>query len=1544
MEGTLVRDKQKDTLLYAGQLRVRITDWFFLKDKAELKYIGLEDAVIKLQRKDSTWNYQFIADYFASPKPKKQSQGGIEFNLKKVDFKNVTFIQTDNWRGERLTGKVGSLLLDADNMNFNKSDFVINTVTLDNPYFSTENIPELRPAAIKQALLAKEATLKDTGLQFNPGVRLHIDKLVLNNGSFISEADNDKPSPHFDGSHIQVKQINGVFNNLFFNKDTLTAKINISARERCGLNLKRLKARLKITPQIIEFAKLDLETNKSHLGDYYAMKFRHFNKDFGEYITNVLMDAKFKDAKVSSDDIAFFAPELKPWKKEVMLSGVFSGTVADFNIRSLFARSGNTTTVSGDLSMKGLPYINSTVINFNNGTIKTNYQDLSVFIPPVASIKEPNLSILGTMLFRGSFNGTINNFKTVNTISTSIGGMSANIAMQFPRGKEPSYTGSLVTNRFNLGKLIENTSIGLVDFNGKVAGSSFNLDKLNTHLDGYFSQFEFNGYNYTAVQATGDLQKKYFNGEFKIDDPNFNFTSTVIIDLTKPDPSFNVLGDLVKCDFQKINITPNDKFELTGLFDLNFTGKNIDQFLGTAKILNANLTHDKNKLSFDSLVLRSEVIDSNKSITATSNEFTCTVSGKNYKLLDMPTAFQSFMHHYYPAYFKEPVAMPTDQDFNISFTTKEFDSYARIIDKHLSGLDFASLKGEIDTKKNQFSFSANIPNFSYDKYQVTDANIKGDGNLDTLNLTTEITNVKVSDSLNFPVSTVHIQSSNDRSVVSLTTRADNTLNEANLNADVFTLEDGVRIHFNPSSFVLNAKKWNLEKEGEIVVRKNFVSAENVKFTQGYQEIKVETEESQGGNTSELVVRLKNLFLGDVTSLFVKNPQFQGVSSGEIRLTDFFDNFKADADIQTEQFKMNDDSVGLVNLKASYSDKTGVVQWKQTSANKDYHFESDGSYKTKDTTGSPLAVNIQLTDSTKVEIVQQFLGDIFSNISGKAIGNLSISGDPSAPDLSGKLKLLNAGMKVIYTQVYYHIDSAEIEFTKDGINFGEFTVKDRYNNTATVRGSLKEKGFKNLAFDFDMETRKLLLIDTKAKDNKLFYGKAIGKASISLKGPEAAAKMLIVAESNDSSHIYIPSSNSKESGDAGFIVFKQYGTEMSNAKAKENFDLTVDLDLHATDDVAIDVILDASTGDVITANGDGRLRIIAGTSIEPSIKGRYNIGYGNYNFNFQSFIRKPFELLSDAGNYIEWNGDPFNANIHIDARYTAKNVSVSDLISGQQQVNVTSSTRAYRDVVYVIAELRNKLTKPDITFRIDFPQSSPIKTDAVFSQFLTTIESNQNEMLSQATSLIVFGTFAPYGQGLLGGGSGTATLNSFGVNSLSGLLTSEINKALSGFLYKLTKDRSLHVDLGASVYSSSTIVEQGTGGVNSATNTLDRTTFNFKISKSFLHDNLIISFGGDLDFGLGNTSTIVSGNFQWLPNFNAEYVLTQDRRLRAIIFSKNSLDVGYGNASAAGATLARRTRQGVGLSYKREFETLFGDSNSLFKKRAVDSSKDTTVTP
>lgn len=1511
LEGILIKDKQKDTLLYAGVLRIRITDWFFLKDKIELKYLGLEDATVKMRRKDSIWNYQFIVDHFSSPTAKQKKSSSIDLNLKRIDLKNVTFVKADLWRGEKMTFKVASLLLDADNIDFIKKIYAINEITIDKPYFDISDFPSLRSDSLISS--TSNNSKADSGLQMNVGdMKLKVNNLVINNGTLSVQSNESKPDPYFDGSHIYITKLNGKFDNISLIKDTLRCNVDIDARERSGLELKRLKAKFRVTPKIMEFAKMDLQTNKSHISDYFAMKYKSFNADFGDYINKVVMDVRFKDSKVNSNDIAFFATELRTWNREVTITGNALGTVADFNVKNLFAKSGNTSYIQGSLSMKGLPDINTTKINFNNGSFKSNYSDLSVFIPALKNVTEPNLAALGNILYRGNFNGSINNFIAIGNIRSDLGAISTDLTMKISNGKDAYYSGSFTTKQFNIGKFLDYDSLGYVDFEGKIMGNNFSLEKLKTTIEGNIGSIGFNGYTYKNIITNGTFQKKYFNGEVKIDDPNLDFKSQIEIDFSKPQPSFNILGDLAKVNLKPLNFS-KDNFSLTGLLDINFSGTNIDNFAGTAKFLNADVKNDATELSFDSLDLTSGYNNNVKFLNLSSNDLNANISG-DFRILDLPTSIQSFLNRYYPSYFDAPHKKMVNQDFTISLTTNYIEPYLKLFDKKMGGFNDAIAKGTINTKKNIFNFDFKFPYIKYDHYSVTGIDIIGLGNFDSLALTGNISSVQASDSLYFPNTILSVHSSNDHSIVSIkTSKGYNNLNVANMNAEVYTLKEGVRIHFNPSSFILNEKTWNLEKEGEITIGKNSVSAQNIKFSQGFQEIDVETGADDKGIQNNLIVKLKKVVLGDITSLFFGDPKLEGLINGEIKLHDFYNNFNVESNLTIEQLRLDDDSIGLVNIQGGYENKSGIIPFSVQSLNTEFSFTADGKYNLKDTAGRPLTINSKL-DNVNIDYLNKFLSDIFSNITGFASGNLTVSGNPSYPEFYGKVKLRDAGMKVNYTQVYYRIDPAEINFTKEGIDFGELTIHDTLKNSATVRGKLYEKGFKNMGFDFDLSTKKLLLLDTKQKDNQEFYGRAIGKATVNFKGPDNNCKLTIVAESNDSSHIYIPNSVNKESGDADFIVFRQYGTAMEESKAESNFNLLTDIDITANNKVKIDVILDELSGDVIKATGDGRLKIRAGTTEPLTIKGRYNIDQGNYDFNFQSFIRKPFVLKSGSGNYIEWTGDPLSADLHIDAQYTAENISIGDLISSLNQQGsangFSGSSKAYRGPVYVIASLTDKLSKPTIKFRLDFPQGSPIKTDPVFDEFLNKIEKDDNEILKQVTSLIVFGAFTPYGQG---NGIGSINFSSVTVNTISQALTNQLNKTLSNVIFKITHDKSLHVDIGTSVYSSANLFSQSSGGTSTTNNNFDRSRINFKVGYSFFQDKLVVTFGGDFDFNLSAAAAAQSGNIQWLPDLNVEYYLTNDKKLRFIAFSKNSLDVG------TGTTLGRRNRQGIGFSYKRDFE-------------------------
>ena len=257
INGLFVADKHKDTILYAGSLSINITDWFFFKDKTELKYFGLEDAIIKINRTDSVWNYQYIINYFASTNTSTKPNNNKEFQLKKIDLKNVLLIKNDEWRGEIITAKIGKLLVVADSLNFKTNKLYFNKIEVDAPQVNVQKFKGNRPADYIFPAV-------DNTPVKHPLLML-VKSFNIANGQLAINHDYDLPATNFDGAHILLNALNGKFDNFKIHGDTLTAAININGKERSGLILKQLKANVKWTSNMLELSKMDLKTNKSHL-------------------------------------------------------------------------------------------------------------------------------------------------------------------------------------------------------------------------------------------------------------------------------------------------------------------------------------------------------------------------------------------------------------------------------------------------------------------------------------------------------------------------------------------------------------------------------------------------------------------------------------------------------------------------------------------------------------------------------------------------------------------------------------------------------------------------------------------------------------------------------------------------------------------------------------------------------------------------------------------------------------------------------------------------------------------------------------------------------------------------------------------------------------------------------------------------------------------------------------------------------------------------------------------------------------------------------
>ena len=361
------------------------------------------------------------------------------------------------------------------------------------------------------------------------------------------------------------------------------------------------------------------------------------------------------------------------------------------------------------------------------------------------------------------------------------------------------------------------------------------------------------------------------------------------------------------------------------------------------------------------------------------------------------------------------------------------------------------------------------------------------------------------------------------------------LEKVDLNTIVHTYSDGISIKWNPSYFILNQKKWTINPNGVLVLRKSNTNATDFKFNQGLQEFVFSNSATEKNG---IQLELKNIILGDFTKLFFDYPKLEGLTDGKIQFKNILNDFEFSSDLKMNQFRFNNDSIGLAMLKIGYQNSKGIVPFLLNCPNTEYNLSAQGNYSIKDS-ANPLDANLYLNHS-KFSLVQQFIGGVLTNLEGRANGQIHFGGRIEHPYLLGSANITNSSFKVDYTKVNYFIDSSTIHFTEEGIDFGTVALRDAKNRPATFKGKILNQGFTHLVYDMEMSSPKIELLRTDPLDNSNFYGHAVGKASMTIQGPEENIKMYINADVNDSSHIYLPNSTSKESGKSDFIVFKKFG--------------------------------------------------------------------------------------------------------------------------------------------------------------------------------------------------------------------------------------------------------------------------------------------------------------------------------------------------------------------------------------------------------------------
>ncbi len=1343
----------------------------------------------------------------------------------------------------------------------------------------------------------------DTTRSPNPP-RFSIDKVNLESMAFayIDETESSLPG-QFDYYHFRLAGINGKVRNFWQRRDTIGLDIeSLTAKDvATGLRVKSLSSGFRYTKHDMVLSNLKAKIGESFVSDSLVFKYKSPD-DFSDFNQKVEMSARLSNSVISTQDLSFFAPSLKDWFETYELSGNFNGTVDDFRFNRFRLRTGKNTFLAGNLSMKGLPEVDETFTDLRLKSSFVNPEDLKFYTGKAAA---DALNNFGVMDISGSFTGFFRNFVTRGNIRTHQGFVQADMQMELPEDslQQARYRGHIKTSNFDLGKLIgQSAYVQKIDIDGSFEGEGFDVNKAKLDLDATIPRIGILGYNYVNLKTKGHFEKKKYAGSLSVRDPHLIFNVTGKVDLTKRQEIVDLEALLAKANFLQLKLTPYP-LDISSEAAMHFKGFDFDNFLGSIFLKNLRVLYKDERMDLNEVSLESHVEKGVKKLNFKSPLANASLEGsfryrkfiedsrdlvdEYIRLIRNKTDFNR--NDFISQRRKNAVEYKINADIDILNPNPFLD----LLDQPISVSENTRINVQMQFGKTEMvMINTHIDSIRIKDYALyqTDIDLSSVKTLERADVLAELYVYSQRQDWNSQVETEDLMLDGvwEDGKINFKLLADEqqSSNLARIFGSVHFHPQTTEIQLENSYLSLVDRIWKINNENKIEISDTgTVRFENVELENENQNLSVRGFLT-GNPEDTLEIRASNFEISTLRPL--TKQDIRGLVDARIFITNLTDSPLYEGFLDVDSLEYNQFLIG---------DFAGKADWNQNQKHLDIegtlsrdqqkvvslkgHFDPGES--------SPLYLKAAVS-RLNIQFLNIFIGNYVSNLRGFGTGDVLIRGSFSKPVLTGTLQVSEGQVKINYLNTTYFFNHP-VTFLPNEIHADGVVLLDENGQEARLgRAALSHQFFDRFFVMLEGRLRQFTVFNRVQKPGEIYYGTAMCSGDLFIQGSFNDISIKANAITNKGTRIFIPLEGSaSESIREEFISFqtKKIRDERSRVDTVASVKLSgikMEFNLEVTDEAYGEIIFDKKAGDIIRANGSGKIKMIIDTKGEFSVIGQYVIKKGDYHFTTYNLVNKDFDIK--PGSTITWNGPVLEGSMDILAEYNL-NASLAPLAANDPQIQERPESKRRYPVV-VRMRLTEQLLKPDIGLDLeikDYPRNSDL--NYYVQAFQSRVATDEQELNRQVFSLMIFRMFAPMGDFVQTSG--------ISYSSFSDLVSNQLSSWLSQF------DENLEVSVDLNGLSGSAL-----------------SNFQLRFSYTLLEGRLRLTRDGGFTNAQNQTSALsIAGDW------SLEYMLSRDGIFRVKMFHKinqNLILSGLNN---------NNTTQGASLLYTQSFNRI---SEILPKRR------------
>jgi autotransporter translocation and assembly factor TamB len=1266
---------------------------------------------------------------------------------------------------------------------------------------------------------------------------------------------------------LELSDLNFNGTNFLINGSDVSTRINTFAfKDSRGIEVKNLVSNFEYTLYHMSFEGLSIKTPNSNLqGD---LRFDYQPGDFSDFTNKVNIKANFKDSEVLLDELNVFYNEFGVNQK-ANLSVNLSGTLNDLNANDLLLSANGQTRMEGDINFKNLfnKEENNFIMDGRFDNLSSNYGSLKALLPNVLGESIPSIfAKLGNFYITGTTLLTPSTIDADLVINTGIGKVDSNLSMKsIDDIDNASYVGDVIFENFDIGVLLNDPTIKETSFDVDVNGKGFTLQNLKTNIKGQVFSLNYNDYAYKDIEVSGQLGNNVFNGLLISKDENFKFKFNGLADLSKDVKALDFTADVEYANLKTLNFVKNDSISVfKGIVTMSMKGTGPDDAFGILSFDNTTYINENDEYYFEDFQITSKFEGEERLIEVNSPDIIEGSVRGVFKFKDIGKLIENSIGSIYTNYVANQIDTEQYLDFN-------FTIYNKIVEVFLPEIEIGantSVKGRIETDEQGFNLTFKSPKIKLLDYFANDILVDIDNSNPLFNTYVQIDSIGTGF---YNISKFDFINVTSRDTLFIKTE----FKGGNQAKDDFNLSLFYTIDKNNKS-VAGFKRSDVTfKENNWLINRDKDTLNKVTFDRGFKTFDISTlvinhqdeEIELSGIVKDSTYKSFNLNFRDVDlnkiTPAMDSVQLEGIVNGELDILQENGVYLPNSNVTIDDIKFNEHYLG--NLTADIVGNSSLTNYQVDLLLQNDNLKSLIAKGNIDVSkeNSGLNLNVEF-DEFLLDPLNIFLEGVLSNIRGYVSGLARVSGTLKNPSIDGNLNLDNAGMTIPYLNVDYVFDfDSEITLENQRFIFNNITLTDsKFFSKANLNGYISHQGFSDWRLGLDIETDRLLVLNTQDSEDALYYGTAFINGSASIYGLTDELVINVTGSTGQGTFFKIPLNDMESFGDNSYINYLSPEEKEARLKGEivqeietKGLELNFDLDLNQNAD--IEIVIDRKSGSTIQGRGDGNLLIAINTNGKFEMYGDFIINSGNYKFAYGGLIEKDLKLVQ--GGNIRWNGDPLKAQIDLTAIYKT-NANPSVLLDNPVNRSID---------VEVQVNLTGQLEQPQPDFSFNFPGvDSATKSELEYR--LETKERREN----QALFLLATNSFA---SDLSVGQQAYGTISDR-VNSLfNNLLSSDDDKVKVGFNYQSGQE-------------TPEFQTDDRLGLTLSTKISDRILFNGKVG---------VPIGGV-------NETVIAGDVE------IQLLLNDDGSLSAKFFNRENSIRNFGEE--IGYT------QGAGLSYNVEFDT------------------------